>query len=347
MLFYTVCNHNKRRGIHMPGNESSRFRSKHERIEYLRNLLNSGREFTAAQLADELETDKRTVLRYLTNEVPHLLKIGLVSEKQGTSIIYRAPEGKRTINVTFGLRDALALKMALEAFQPFEGTGLHGYVQSALKQINSTLDKPSADKYENLKSKLAGHTAFRKIYSKKDDDIEDIIACLMYNNWLKITYNNKTDKVAPYSLVAYKNNLYLIAMREEAKDWGKPTTYAVERIKKCERLSSDKFDYPADYKLSDVFPATGGIFDGTEEGVEIEFSPHLETYIKSISWPRGTKITKTRSGKVLLTSKLNISPETINFIICFGPEARVRKPESLRHEIRELLKKTLINYPPG
>jgi predicted DNA-binding transcriptional regulator YafY len=79
----------------------------------------------------------------------------------------------------------------------------------------------------------------------------------------------------------------------------------------------------------------------------MKFSPHLETYIKSISWPRGTKITKTRSGKVLFKSKLNISPETINFIICFGPEAKVLKPAALRHEIRELLKKILQNYPAG
>ncbi len=317
------------------------------RIIRLYDRLMSGRRVYLPDVADEFKVDLRTLQRDMADlsEMEHL---PVVSERVDGRKEYMLMNSATRFPVTFGLSDIIVAKMALQMMQQFKGTGLVVYIQTLAQRVNDRLNHALAERVRNLDKKLYSHHTFTRNYRRSTDQFEEILAAILYQDKLKIHYHSIGSNphwhiVRPYTLMSYKTGLYLIAKIDDAPENAKPTTFALERIQKALR-QKEKFDLPGDWDPKKNFPSLGGLLPGKEEDVVIHFDPTVEAYLKHLLWPRKTKITPKNKSTLEFKSHIHVNDEIVNWIIGFGPLAKVVEPQSLVDQVKEKLTATLERY---
>jgi predicted DNA-binding transcriptional regulator YafY len=136
----------------------------------------------------------------------------------------------------------------------------------------------------------------------------------------------------------------MLALPEHAPEGVNPSTFALERIRKCKRISAETFEIPASFDPGACFPALVGMLPGAEQEMEVWFDGNVRDYIKSIRWPESCSLTDAGKGAVLLSGRLAASDELIHWICGFGNLAEVKSPPSLRETVISHLKQTLSRY---
>lgn len=316
------------------------------RMMRLYDRLMRGRRIYLPDMAEEFKVD----LRSLQRDIADLTEMHLPIESKQINgrKEFMLLDSAIKFPVLFGLSDIIVAKMAVQMMQHFEGIELVGYIQTLAKQVNDSISQVLAEKVDNLDQKLYSHQAFRRNYKSSADQFEDILFGLLYQKKIEILYQSigrkpRSHVVCPYTLMSYKTGLYLLASIDEVDGSGKPLTFALERILKTKRLK-EEFKLPPKWSPKSNFPTLGGLLPGAEEDVVIHFDPSLEVYLKHLIWPPKTVIRKKSKNILLFQSRINVSEEIINWIIGFGPLAKVVKPESLVESIKGKLNKTLAKY---
>ncbi len=78
--------------------------------------------------------------------------------------------------------------------------------------------------------------------------------------------------------------------------------------------------------------------------IEIEFAGSTGSYIKTMNWHSSQSFENAHNGNVIMRLCCGINRELIGFVLYFINNARVLKPQKLRHAIVEKLQKTIDNY---
>lgn len=317
------------------------------RLLRLYDRLMSGRRVYLPEVAEEFQVDLRSLQRDMADMIA--MHLPIVFDNSSGRREYLLLDESRRFPVTFGISDAVVVKMALQMMQQYEGTGLVGYIQALAKRVGDRLNQTLAERARNLDQKLYSHQPFRRNYRRHSDQFEEILAALLYQDKLKIRYHAIGGKpqwrtVCPYTLMSYKTGLYLIARIDSAAENAKPTTFALERILSAQR-QKEKFEPPEDWSPKNHFSGFGGLLPGKEEDVEIQFDPSLEAYLKHLLWPPKTRFRQTNKSTLVFHSRLNVSDEFVTWIVGFGPLAKVVKPASLVARVREHLSAALARYP--
>jgi len=118
---------------------------------------------------------------------------------------------------------------------------------------------------------------------------------------------------------------------------------AVERIQAIE-LTNDSFVYPDDFDpeaaLSSAFDI---IYDDPIEA-KIWFSAAQARYIKERQWAKEQKIKEQKDGSIILEMKTSGFWDVKKWVLSFGAEAKVLKPEKLKKTVIEEMKAGLAIY---
>ncbi len=69
--------------------------------------------------------------------------------------------------------------------------------------------------------------------------------------------------------------------------------------------------------------------------VEVEFTGWAARYVSERIWSPDQKIFQ-KNGKTILTFSASSEPELISWVLSFGEEAKLNKPEGLAKEVREV-----------
>jgi predicted DNA-binding transcriptional regulator YafY len=70
--------------------------------------------------------------------------------------------------------------------------------------------------------------------------------------------------------------------------------------------------------------------------VEVEFKGYAANYVSERIWTPDQKIIKKGKGKVRLILNASSEPELTTWLLSFGDEARLLKPEYLQKKIRDI-----------
>lgn len=320
-----------------------------KRLEILDELFNRKKctqeellSYINEKLADYNKAiDKRTLFRdikYLIEE-----KNAPVHRPEKGDEFYYYTSKFSIKNVPLDEDDVVALKKAIAVFkqiQDFQMTDeLEGIIRKLENKIHTQTDhQPTIVQFEK-------HTtaAGKEFFDNLMDAIEAKIPIkLSYQPFGSKEAYEKT--VHPYLLKEFRNRWFLIGREGEATYI---TNYALDRIKKIKNsevtfVENNLFD-PDHYfdSLIGVSVPRGA----TPESVEIKVNKLSVPYILTKPIHHSQTTTKeNKDGSIVIQLNVIINFELRSILQSYGPGIQVRKPKSLRLEMKKLLKETSALY---
>ena len=312
------------------------------RIYKILNILEASRygmsaSDITARLADRgFEVTKRTVYR----DLEALKAAGFPLDEKGRDSDNGAQwtlenTTKLSHYLVLNSRELMALYLARGMLSPLKETPFFDDLTSTFNKIEEKL----GDKGQNFLSEMSSELKFEagpKWGLGLDPDIIDTIrsACTERHQ-LKINYSSNNSKtvrdriLGPHFLYFSKGSLYLVAEDLEER---KNKVFSLTRVNKAQMLAES---YKAEeLDASDFFEGSFGVFQSTDIlDIELEFSYPVSTYIKEKRWHKSQQLVCLENDKVLLKLELSINPEFVHWVLGFGGDVKVIKPESLKEEI--------------
>ncbi|MGN0740409.1 MAG: helix-turn-helix transcriptional regulator [Treponema sp.] len=145
-----------------------------------------------------------------------------------------------------------------------------------------------------------------------------------------------------YKVICQKGNWYVFGFEHETCDF---RIYSLARIQKAE-LQNDFFQIPDDFDIKKHIDLELGIWNnpGRFEEYEILFAKETSRYVLEREWHKDQIIEQQEDGTVLLKFKSNQSQMIYTWLLSFGNNAMVIKPQELRKKIRAECEKVAEKY---
>ena len=306
-----------------------------------------GAKLTYEQIAERYGVSLRTAKR----DVIDLRDMGLVLEPEELDTglrIWSVPPGSRVIKVRYSFLDVMSLFLGRRFFDFLENTVLEDSFNRVYGRIEEPLEqaKDVADARRLYQKVYLVHEGPKKLTTRSLAAMDDCLSALLTEKKLAIRYRKGSGElkkylVHPYSLVAYKRGLYLVAYSEEKN---KPRVFNLERITSATWLRKESFVYPRSFDPARFFEDAMFIVLGNPEPVELRFTASTEPFIKIRRFHKTQKLSKRADGSLKMTLKVPVDFELVNWLLGFGPHVEVIRPPSLRQKVQEALSKALEQY---
>ena len=158
----------------------------------------------------------------------------------------------------------------------------------------------------------------------------------------------KTFYIKPLKIFSHKDTIYLHARmaRYPGKPYKEPDfdpLLAIHRLKNLE-ITERSFEFHKDYDFEKFFNQNFGVIKEEAFEVELEFTGYPAKYVAERIWSPDQKLTEKKDGTVKLKFSASSEPELISWVLSFGDEAKVIKPEWLVEEVKETVSKTIELY---
>ena len=315
------------------------------RVLRIREMLDSRSSLTVAQLQRSFGVSRRTVY----NDLQALQDAGvpLFSEpgENGEALWQLHPAARRR-TLSLSVAQALSLGLARRALSFLEGTDLHGELAAVFQRLAPGLSPANLRFARQLDRKIAVLHFGPKSYAGKVEVLNDVLTCLQYDERLDLWYRapgarTRRHQVEPYTLLMYTEALYLICF---SRTRGQIRTFAVDRIRRTERLRGQRFDYPEDYSPEAYLDGTFGLMGGPPTEVEILFDADQQTYISERRWHPSQSLETADDGRLSLRMQVHGTVELLRWILGHVRSAEITRPAGLRAEARRVLRRALRRH---
>ena len=142
-------------------------------------------------------------------------------------------------------------------------------------------------------------------------------------------------EVDPYRLWYAAGGLYLIAYCHLRKD---VRLFAVERIRSI-TLTDHPYQLPLGFNVEEYVQDALMVMRGRRIEVELLFSKTAARWVKDKLWHTSQEITLLKDGRLRMSLRVADTDELVGWILSFGSEVRVVRPESLSVKVRQEAKK--------
>lgn len=309
-------------------------------------LLASSEGYSLTELTRKLACSKQTVLRLLDDlEDSGFAKV--LTEFRGNRKFVRLKKSHgRLPALPLTENEVSILQMCRDFTAHVLGKELFMEASQAIMKSQALL--PSED--QSVASKHFGTLRSGYVdYGAHHETIRTLIAAMDQKKVCRVVYGSgsqerkKTFYIRPLKMFSYENTIYLHA--QMAKDPerkyvapGYDPVLAVHRIANIE-VTDMEFDYPEKYDFDKAFNQTFGVMKGDPFQVEVEFTGWAAQFVSERQWSQGQKITE-GDGKLVLSFTAASVPEVVSWVLGFGSNARVFRPDWLVKEIEEEIRKT-------
>src|SRR6185437_12124150 len=111
--------------------------------------------------------------------------------------------------------------------------------------------------------------------------------------------------------------------------------FAVERIRAI-ALTDHPYQIPLDFKVDEyVQDALGIMRSGRRIEVELLFSKKAAAWVKDKTWHSSQETKLLKDGRLRMTLKVADNEELVGWILSFGSQVKVVRPEALRAKVRD------------
>lgn len=313
--------------------------------QIIQTLISSRRGKSAAELAETLDCNPRTVYRDL-----EALQIGgfpIYTERvEGKSVWSVLDTVKHHIPIPFNFTELMALYFSREMLEVFKDTVFYDSLESLFQKIKTTLPPESINYLMQLRQTLfLGHPHY-KGYGKFKEIINRVHEAAKKKKTLEIVYfamgrkQETRRRVDPYAVWFFNGAFYLIGhchLRDDTR------IFALDRIKMLHQLK-DCFEIPDGFSLREYLRPSFGVFQGEPVHVRIWFDAEVAGYIKEKVWHESQKITPMDDNSVILDVDVAGTDDIKFWIMNWGAKALVLEPDSLRDEILQEAREMSKNY---
>jgi predicted DNA-binding transcriptional regulator YafY len=122
--------------------------------------------------------------------------------------------------------------------------------------------------------------------------------------------------------------------------------FKLDRIRQADLLD-ESYTIPADFDLEAYLGDGWGLMRGraTEpQDVELLFEPEAGRWVAEEHWHKSQQAETLPDGRVRMTFRVGVTPEFVNWIMYYGSRVQVVRPEALRAQVAEELRKAARRY---
>lgn len=297
-------------------------------------------------LADELAVTTRTIRR----DLAALQEAGfpLYDERDDDGRVRWRLDGAvlKGLEAGFTLAELCALYLSRNLLEAVAGTPFQRDLTNAFARLEKMLSPRMRQFLDRLPSVLVAKPGPRAAGSESSPDIVGrLLEGTLHFRVATMRYHSvssarvKDYLIHPYRLVFAQGGLYLLAYVPEYKDI---RTFAVDRIK---AVSLEKQSFTPKERIgTEVFANSLGVNTGEPERVEIEFEPRVAPFVRARVWHPSQQVRDENNGRIVLSLDVCHDWALRNWILGWGPFARVVSPAALAGEIQADLNAAAARY---
>jgi len=290
----------------------------------------------ADTVMNRFKLDARTMRRYMADL--HDMGIPVIDQGRGSKRVLRLDPRYVRQGVQLSLLEAVSLEFGRTLFDFLGGTQFAEDMDGAIVRLSRSLGRLGTRKTADLQRKFMAVPEHGKDHRRSSDLLDDILSAVINENpanacYARLTGPEKDYELHPYTLVTYRQSLYLFALDLEEE---RVKTFALDRFKSFEPVRGEHFQFPKNFKPRDIVRDAFGIIGGPVEEVILHFRPAITPYVRERRWHHSQTVMPSGDGGVILRMNVAVSPELRSWILGFGPDVRVLAPASLAEEIRQL-----------
>jgi predicted DNA-binding transcriptional regulator YafY len=301
----------------------------------IQTLITSGTGKSAADLADELECNPRTLYRDL--EALQVAGFPIYTDRvDGKHLWSLLDTVKHQMPVPFTLTELMALYFSRDMLKVFRDTVFYDALESLFKKVKTTLPPGSTRYLDQVEQTLHLGIKPYKDYGRFKEILKLAQDAAVSRKTVEMVYHTMSRKketrrrVDPYRLWFYNGTFYLIGhchVREEVR------VFALDRVKMMS-VTKEGFEPPEDFSLDDFLRPSFGVFQGEPVKVKVWFSEEVAGYIKEKVWHESQVIETRKDGSLTFEAEVAGTEEVKFWVMGWGSHARVLGPESLAKAIR-------------
>lgn len=184
--------------------------------------------------------------------------------------------------------------------------------------------------------------------------LKDLLTALRENRELKFTHESffrekpKTYEVQPYLLKEYLNRRYLVGKVKGLQEQAPRDAFRTFGIDRITDLTVLPGSFTPDPKIEPkaFFDHVIGLTYSTStlQNVVLSFNAEQGKYVKTLPWHKSQKILEDTDDELRIQIVVKPNFELTQKILMQGDNVEVIKPESLKNEVKNHLKKALKKY---
>ena len=245
-----------------------------------------------------------------------------------------------TLHITEG--ELFALVVAERALQQYRGTNFEKPLLSALRKMEQALPDTISLSLSDVEQTISFRTSSEPIL---DLQIFDTLAkATTARRQIEITYRKPGHQQAeqrvvdPYHLANINGEWFLFAydhLRDDLR------TFVPARIKTI-RPTGKTFERRKKFSLEERLRGSFGVQSGKGEfDVVIRFHERVADYIREKKWHESQQLRELKAGGVELRLKLSSLAEVGRWVLSWGGDAVVVRPDELAQSVRQAARRVL------
>jgi predicted DNA-binding transcriptional regulator YafY len=323
----------------MPDNPLLRSRPPLERMLRIHQSLQSGKFPNASTLAAEIEVAAKTIHRDI-EFMRDRMNLPIQFDGNRNGYFYNGEVSAfPTMQITEG--ELFALVVAEKALQQYRGTSFERPLLSAIKKMEQSLPDTISLSLADVEQTISFRTRVEPIVDLK---IFDALArAVAQRQQLELDYRkpgagkSEARTVDPYHLANINGEWFLFAFDHSRKDIRKFVPARILAMKPTGQIFERK-KFSLEKELRDSF----GVHSGEGEfDVVLRFNARAADYIREKKWHESQRLKELKNGDVELHLKLSSLIEVERWVLSWGGDAKVIKPQELAEAVRNAAKKML------
>jgi predicted DNA-binding transcriptional regulator YafY len=291
---------------------------------------------------DDYPKNPRTVRRDL--EALEAVGFPLITERHSGQTRWRLMEGFRDIPALgFSATELMALLVSRNLLKPLEGTEIAESLNSALNKASSALPPQGHEYVRSMEQVFSVGLGPHKNYRQHRQTIDLISRAIDKSRTAQMRYFSASRdtttrrEVDPYHLWFAAGGLYLIAYCHLRKD---VRLFAVERIRTI-ALTDHPYQMPLGFNVQEYVQDALNVMRGRRIDVELLFSKKAAAWVKDKTWHPSQETSLLKDGRLKMTLKIADNEELVGWILSFGGEVKVVRPETLARKVLEEAKRVV------
>ncbi len=311
-----------------------------ERMLRIHQALQSGKFPNASTLAREIEVATKTIHR----DIEFMRdRLGLPVEYDSARIGYRYIEEVSAFpNIQITEGELFALVVAEKALQQYRGTSFEKPLLSAIQKMEQSLPGTISLNLADIEQTISFRTRAEPILDLK---IFDALAkAAARRQQIELAYRKpgqpQPEKrlVDPYHLANINGEWYLFAYDHARKDIRTFVPARMQSVKPTGRTFERPQKFSLEKRLRDSFGVVSG--EGEYE-VVIRFNARAADYVREKKWHESQQLRELKGGGVELRLRLSSLREIERWILSWGGDAKVVKPNELVVAVKEAAQRIL------
>ncbi len=308
--------------------------SRISRLVQLLGLLQAGKGHNAAQLAAACQVSRRTIFRDL--DVLRQAGVPLLFDDQHN--VYRIPGTYFLPPTNFTTEEALAVIVL--CYEMGSGSRLPFYeaAQSAALKLEGSLPGRVREQLRDVSSAVQIKLAPGNRLEGQMPIYRQLLASIAVRQPVRIEYDSYSDaqvmtlKLCPYRMLFSRRSWYVIGRSSLHRE---VRTFNIGRIRWLEVLD-ERFHVPRGFSIERYLGNAWHLIpDGPDTDVVVRFTPLVARNVAEVGWHRTQRITWREDGSLDFQVRVAGVREISWWILGYGDQAEVIKPQRLRQLIAE------------